>query len=76
VNFSGATGGTNWGGYGHRSERADTYSAYTQDLGQVGWTEKRKPGVMYSFDTRGSDLPYERAAVDGPRAFPHPSAFQ
>lgn len=68
VIFPGATGGTNWGGMATDPKSGYVF-AYTQDLGQVGWTEKRKPGVMYSFDTRGSDLPYERAAVDGPGPF-------
>lgn len=68
VIFPGPTGGTNWGGMATDPKSGYVF-AYTQDLGQVGWTEKRKPGVTYSFDTRGSDLPYERAAVDGPGPF-------
>jgi quinoprotein glucose dehydrogenase len=43
--------------------------AYTQDLGQVGWTERKKPGVEYSFDEHGSPLEYTRASVDGPGPF-------
>ena len=43
--------------------------AYTQDQGQVGWTEKKKPGVEYSFDEHGSPLEYTRAGVDGPGPF-------
>jgi quinoprotein glucose dehydrogenase len=43
--------------------------AYTQDQGQVGWTEKKKPGVQYSFDENGSPLEYTRAGVDGPGPF-------
>ena len=42
---------------------------YTQDQGQVGWTEKKKPGVQYSFDENGSPLEYTRAGVDGPGPF-------
>jgi quinoprotein glucose dehydrogenase len=42
--FPGATGGTNWGGMA--VDPTDGYVfAYTQDLGQVGWTERKKPGV-------------------------------
>lgn len=66
--FPGATGGTNWGGMA--ADPKDGYVfAYTQDLGQVGWTEKKKPGVEYAFDEHGSPLEYTRAAVDGPGPF-------
>jgi quinoprotein glucose dehydrogenase len=66
--FPGATGGTNWGGMA--ADPKDGYVfAYTQDLGQVGWTEKKKPGVEYAFDEHGSPLEYTRASVDGPGPF-------
>ncbi len=66
--FPGATGGTNWGGMA--VDPTDGYVfAYTQDQGQVGWTEKKKPGVEYSFDENGSPLEYTRAGVDGPGPF-------
>ncbi|MBV9772013.1 MAG: pyrroloquinoline quinone-dependent dehydrogenase [Bryobacterales bacterium] len=66
--FPGATGGTNWGGMA--VDPRDGYIfAYTQDQGQVGWTEKKKPGVEYSFDEHGSPLEYTRAGVDGPGPF-------
>ncbi len=66
--FPGATGGTNWGGMA--VDPTDGYVfAYTQDQGQVGWTEKKKPGVEYSFDEKGSPLEYTRAGVDGPGPF-------
>src|ERR1700722_11864112 len=66
--FPGATGGTNWGGMA--ADPTDGYVfAYTQDLGQVGWTEKKKPGVEYPFDEHGSPLEYTRAGVDGPGPF-------
>ena len=66
--FPGATGGTNWGGMA--TDPKDGYVfAYTQDQGQVGWTEKKKPGVEYSFDEHGSPLEYTRASVDGPGPF-------
>jgi len=68
VIFPGATGGTNWGGMA--VDPTDGYVfAYTQDQGQVGWTEKKKPGVEYSFDENGSPLEYTRASVDGPGPF-------
>ena len=68
VIFPGATGGTNWGGMA--VDPTDGYVfAYTHDQGQVGWTEKKKPGVQYSFDENGSPLEYTRAGVDGPGPF-------
>jgi glucose dehydrogenase len=39
--FPGSTGGTNWGGMA-TDQRLGYVFAYTQDLGQVGWMEKRK----------------------------------
>jgi glucose dehydrogenase len=66
--FPGATGGTNWGGMAVDSKDGYVF-AYTQDLGQVGWTEKKKPGVEYAFDEHGSPLEYTRASVDGPGPF-------
>ena len=66
--FPGATGGTNWGGIATDPKLGYVF-AYTQDQGQVGWTEKKKPGVEYSFDEHGSPLEYTRAGVDGPGPF-------
>ena len=66
--FPGATGGTNWGGMA-TDQKLGYVFAYTQDQGQVGWTEKKKPGVEYSFDEHGSPLEYTRASVDGPGPF-------
>jgi quinoprotein glucose dehydrogenase len=66
--FPGATGGTNWGGMA-TDPKAGYVFAYTQDLAQVGWTEKKKPGVEYAFDEHGSPLEYTRASVDGPGPF-------
>jgi quinoprotein glucose dehydrogenase len=68
VIFPGATGGTNWGGIATDPKLGYVF-AYTQDQGQVGWTEKKKPGVEYSFDEHGSPLEYTRAGVDGPGPF-------
>ncbi len=39
--FPGATGGTNWGGMA-TDQKLGYVFAYTQNRGQVGWTEKRK----------------------------------
>ncbi len=66
--FPGATGGANWGGSASDPKTGYVFT-YTQNLAQVGWTEKKKPGVQYAFDERGSDLLYTRASVDGPGPF-------
>jgi glucose dehydrogenase len=66
--FPGATGGTNWGGMATDQELGYVF-AYTQNQAQVGWTEKRKAGVTYSFDENGTKLLYGRASVDGPGPF-------
>jgi quinoprotein glucose dehydrogenase len=66
--FPGATGGTNWGGVA-TDPRLGYVLVYTQDRAQIGWTEKKKPGLEYAFDERGSTLPYTRAAFDGPGPF-------
>jgi quinoprotein glucose dehydrogenase len=42
---------------------------YTQNQGQIGWVEKKKPGVNYAFDEAQSNLPYTRASVNGPGPF-------
>ena len=68
IQFPGGTGGVNWGG-----TATDPRSGYvfmnSHDTSLIGWVEKRKPGVEYSFDTRGSNHPYDRASVDGPGPF-------
>jgi quinoprotein glucose dehydrogenase len=35
------------------------------DTTLVGWVEKKKPGVTYSFEAVGSNQPYDRASVNG-----------
>src|SRR5207247_8605544 len=37
----------------------------SHDTSLVGWVEKKKPGVTYSFDAVGSTQPYDRASADG-----------
>jgi quinoprotein glucose dehydrogenase len=37
----------------------------SHDTSLVGWVERKKPGVTYSFDAQGSTQPYDRASVDG-----------
>ncbi len=68
IQFPGGTGGVNWGGTA-TDPRTGFVFMNSHDTSLVGWVEKRKPGVEYSFDTRGSDHPYDRASVDGPGPF-------
>ena len=63
--FPGATGGTNWGGVASDPKEGYVF-AYTQNVAQIGWTEKKKPGVEYGSEGGGPDLLYARASVDGP----------
>lgn len=62
--FPGATGGTDWGGTAIDPKEGYVF-AYVQNIAQIGWTEKKRPGVQYSFDENGSTLEYTRAGVDG-----------
>ncbi len=64
ISFPGGTGGINWGGTATDPRTGYIYMN-SHDTSLVGWVEKKKPGVTYSFDTVGSDLPYDRASVDG-----------
>ncbi len=68
IQFPGGTGGVNWGGTA-TDPRTGFIFMNSHDTSLVGWVEKRKPGVEYSFDTRGSNAPYDRASVDGPGPF-------
>jgi quinoprotein glucose dehydrogenase len=64
ISFPGGTGGVNWGGTATDPRTGYIY-VNSHDTSLVGWVEKKKPGVTYSFDTAGSELPYDRASVDG-----------
>jgi quinoprotein glucose dehydrogenase len=64
ISFPGGTGGINWGGTATDPRTGYIY-VNSHDTSLVGWVEKKKPGVDYSFDTVGSKLPYDRASVDG-----------
>jgi quinoprotein glucose dehydrogenase len=68
ISFPGGTGGVNWGGTASDPRTGFIY-VNSHDTSLVGWVEKRKPGVTYSFDTAGATFPYERASVDGPGPF-------
>src|SRR5499427_10058140 len=64
ISFPGGTGGVNWGGTATDPRTGYIYMN-SHDTSLVGWVEKKKPGVEYSFDSVGSKLPYDRASVDG-----------
>jgi quinoprotein glucose dehydrogenase len=64
ISFPGGTGGINWGGTATDPRTGYIY-VNSHDTSLVGWVEKKKPGVNYSFDTVGSTLPYDRASIDG-----------
>lgn len=68
ISFPGGTGGVNWGGTA-TDPRTGFIFMNSHDTSLIGWVEKRKPGVEYSFDTRGSNALYDRASVDGPGPF-------
>jgi quinoprotein glucose dehydrogenase len=68
IQFPGGTGGVNWGGTATDPRTGYVY-VNSHDTSLVGWVERRKPGVEYSFDTRGADFPFDRASVDGPGPF-------
>jgi quinoprotein glucose dehydrogenase len=64
IQFPGGTGGVNWGG-----TATDPVTGYiymnAHDTSLVGWVEKKKEGVNYSFDAPGSKQAYDRASVNG-----------
>jgi quinoprotein glucose dehydrogenase len=64
IQFPGGTGGVNWGGTATDPRTGYVYMN-VHDTSLVGWVEKKKPGVTYSFDAVGSTQPYDRAAIDG-----------
>ena len=64
VSFPGGIGGVNWGGTATDPRTGYMYMN-AHDTSLVGWVEKKKPGVTYSFDAVGSTQPYDRASVDG-----------
>jgi len=64
ISFPGGTGGINWGGTAVDPRTAYIYMN-SHDTSLVGWVEKKKPGVTYSFDAVGSSQPYDRASIDG-----------
>jgi hypothetical protein len=64
ITFPGGTGGVNWGGTAADPTTGLVYMN-AHDTSLVGWVEKKKPGVTYSFDAVGSEQAYDRASVNG-----------
>lgn len=64
IQLPGGTGGVNWGGVAVDPTTGYVY-ANAQNTTLVGWTEKKKPGVTYSFEAVGSNHEYDRASVNG-----------
>jgi quinoprotein glucose dehydrogenase len=64
IQFPGGTGGVNWGGTATDPTSGFVYMN-AHDTSLVGWVEKKKEGVTYSFDAAGSNQAYDRASVNG-----------
>ncbi|HVZ21866.1 MAG TPA: PQQ-binding-like beta-propeller repeat protein, partial [Vicinamibacterales bacterium] len=64
IQFPGGIGGVNWGGTAGDPTTGIIY-VQAHDTSLIGWVEKKKPGVTYSFEAVGSNQPYDRASVDG-----------
>jgi glucose dehydrogenase len=64
ITFPGGTGGVNWGGTAADPTTGLVYMN-AHDTSLVGWVEKKKPGVTYSFEAVGSEQAYDRASVNG-----------
>jgi quinoprotein glucose dehydrogenase len=64
IQFPGGIGGVNWGGTSADPTSGMIY-VQAHDTSLVGWVEKKKEGVTYSFEAVGSNQAYDRASVDG-----------
>lgn len=64
IQTPGGTGGVNWGGMALDPTTGVVF-VNAQNTTLVGWTEKKKPGVTYSFEAPGSNHEYDRASVGG-----------
>jgi quinoprotein glucose dehydrogenase len=64
IQLPGGTGGVNWGGMA-----LDPTSGYVfvnaQNTTLVGWTERKPPGVTYSFEAPNANHAFDRASVNG-----------
>ncbi len=64
IQFPGGTGGVNWGGMA-MDPTTGVFFVNAQNTSLVGWTERKPPGVTYSFEAPNSNHPYDRASVNG-----------
>jgi quinoprotein glucose dehydrogenase len=64
IQFPGGTGGVNWGGM-TLDPTAGIFYVNAQNTSLVGWTERKPPGVTYSFEAPNSNHPFDRASVNG-----------
>jgi glucose dehydrogenase len=64
IQFPGGTGGVNWGGMA-MDPTTGVFFVNAQNTSLVGWTERKPPGVTYSFEAPNSNHPFDRASVNG-----------
>jgi quinoprotein glucose dehydrogenase len=64
IQFPGGTGGVNWGGMA-LDPTTGIFFVNAQNTSLVGWTERKPPGVTYSFEAPNSNHPFDRASVNG-----------
>ncbi|HLG55199.1 MAG TPA: PQQ-binding-like beta-propeller repeat protein [Vicinamibacterales bacterium] len=64
IQFPGGTGGVNWGGMA-LDPTTGVFFVNAQNTSLVGWTERKPPGVTYSFEAPNSNHPFDRASVNG-----------
>lgn len=68
LQLPGGRGGIGWGGFAVDPTTNLSYVNVNEN-GVLGWMEKRKPDVFYSFNTTNSTHPYERSSLDTPGPF-------
>jgi quinoprotein glucose dehydrogenase len=64
IQFPGGTGGVNWGGMA-MDPTTGIFFVNAQNTSLVGWTERKPPGITYSFEAPNSNHPFDRASVNG-----------
>jgi quinoprotein glucose dehydrogenase len=64
IQFPGGTGGVNWGGMA-MDPTTGIFFVNAQNTSLVGWTERKPPGVTYSFEAPNSNHPFDRASING-----------
>lgn len=64
IQLPGGTGGVNWGGMA-LDPTTGVFYVNAQNTTLVGWTERKPPGVTYSFEAPNANHPFDRASVNG-----------